>query len=156
VIVSPENDAVTPESTLNTRLVWLALIVTPAAGPLMCTIPLLSSSWPLLRVIVCGVLKFVSPETFWALNTIVSKVATGFKAVGGVHVGVRVGDRGAQRAGARVVRVRHDVGLRSSRQQRALLQNHQAGPQPPLFPLPQPLLGLDRSPSASSLIVFSG
>src|SRR5262249_12800459 len=56
VIVSPERDAVTPPSIWNTRLALLPLIVTPAAGPVIVSVPLvlLSSSWVPVRVIVCG------------------------------------------------------------------------------------------------------
>ena len=46
-------------STWNTRLSPPPLTVTPAAGPVIVSVPvvLLSSSWPPVRVIVCGVLK---------------------------------------------------------------------------------------------------
>ena len=56
MIVSPEIDAVTPASTWNTRLAPPPLTVTPAAGPVIVSVPvvLLSSSWPPVRVIVCG------------------------------------------------------------------------------------------------------
>ena len=65
VIVSPEIDAVTPPSTWNTRLSPPPLTVTPAFGPVIVSVPLvsLSSSWVPVRVIVCGV-----------LNTVLSKV----------------------------------------------------------------------------------
>ena len=65
VIVSPEIDAVTPPSTWNTRLSPPPLTVTPAFGPVIVSVPVvsLSSSWPPVRVIVCGV-----------LNTVLSKV----------------------------------------------------------------------------------
>ena len=48
MIVSPEIDAVTPASTWNTRLSPPPLTVTPAAGPVIVSVPLvlLSSSWP--------------------------------------------------------------------------------------------------------------
>ena len=48
VIVSPEIDAVTPASTWNTRLRPPPLTVTPAAGPVIVSVPVvsLSSSWP--------------------------------------------------------------------------------------------------------------
>ena len=39
VIVSPEIDAVTPASTWNTRLVPPPLTVTPAAGPVIVSVP---------------------------------------------------------------------------------------------------------------------
>ena len=47
VIVSPEIDAVTPASTWNTRLSPPPLTVTPAAGPVIVSVPVvsLSSSW---------------------------------------------------------------------------------------------------------------
>ncbi len=64
-------DAVTPASTWKTRVALLPLTVTPAVGPVICTVPLLSSSWPLVRVILCGVLKFVSPAMVAVLNAIV-------------------------------------------------------------------------------------
>jgi hypothetical protein len=59
VIVSPEMDAVTPVSTWNTRFCPPPLIVTPPAGPVIVSVPVmsLSSSWPWVRVIVWGVLK---------------------------------------------------------------------------------------------------
>ena len=61
MIVSPEMDAVTPPSTWNTRLSPPPLTVTPAAGPVIVSVPvvLLSSSWVPVRVIVCGVAKTV-------------------------------------------------------------------------------------------------
>ena len=61
VIVSPEIDAVTPPSTWNTRLGPPPLTVTPAAGPVIVSVPVvsLSSSWVPVRVIVCGVLNTV-------------------------------------------------------------------------------------------------
>ena len=64
VIVIPEMDAVTPESTWNTRLSPPALTVTPAFGPVIVTdsFAVLSSSWVPPRVIVCAVLKNV-PNT---------------------------------------------------------------------------------------------
>ena len=48
VIVIPEIDAVTPGSTWNTRLAPPPLTVTPAAGPVIVSFPVvsLSSSWP--------------------------------------------------------------------------------------------------------------
>ena len=59
VIVSPEMDAVTPASTWNTRLFPPASTVTPAAGPVIVSVPVvsLSSSWPPVRSIVCGVVE---------------------------------------------------------------------------------------------------
>ena len=39
VIVSPEIDAVTLALTWNTRLAWLPLTVTPAAGPVIVSVP---------------------------------------------------------------------------------------------------------------------
>ena len=39
VIVSPEIDAVTLALTWNTRLAWLPLTVTPAAGPVIVCVP---------------------------------------------------------------------------------------------------------------------
>ena len=59
VIVSPEIDAVTPASTWNTRLSPPPLTVTPAFGPVIVSVPVvsLSSSWVPVRVIVCGVLN---------------------------------------------------------------------------------------------------
>ena len=64
VIVSPEIDAVTPASTWNTRLAPLPLTVTPAAGPVIVSVPVvsLSSSWRRLRVIVCGVVNTVGSK----------------------------------------------------------------------------------------------
>ena len=63
LIVIPEIDAVTPPSIWNTRLAPPPLTVTPAFGPVIVSVPVisLSSSWPRvgLRVIVCGVLKTV-------------------------------------------------------------------------------------------------
>ena len=61
MIVSPEIDAVTFESTWSTRLSPRPLTVTPAAGPVIVSVPLvlLSSSWLPLRKIVCGVSKTV-------------------------------------------------------------------------------------------------
>ena len=48
MIVSPEIDAVTLASTWNTRLAPPPLTVTPAAGPVIVSVPVvsLSSSWP--------------------------------------------------------------------------------------------------------------
>ena len=66
--------AVTFESIWNTRLWLLPLTVTPFAGPLIWTFPLLSSSWPPVRVIVRGVLKSVWPVMGVVLNMIVSTV----------------------------------------------------------------------------------
>ena len=65
VIVIPEIDAVTLASTWNTWLAPPALTVTPAFGPLIVSLPVvsLSSSWVPFRVIVCGV-----------MNTVLSKV----------------------------------------------------------------------------------
>ncbi len=65
MIVIPERDTVTPPSTWNTRLEWLPLTVTPAAGPVIVSVPvvLLNSSWVPLKVIVIAV-----------LNTVLSKV----------------------------------------------------------------------------------
>ena len=59
VMVSPEIVAVTPLSTWNTRPALLPLTVTPAAGPVIVVAPVVSvsSSWPPVRVIVCGVLN---------------------------------------------------------------------------------------------------
>ncbi len=56
MIVSPEMDAVTPDSTWNTRLSPPPLTVTPAAGPVIVSVPLvlLSASWPPVSVIVCA------------------------------------------------------------------------------------------------------
>src|SRR5262245_22014105 len=64
VIVSPEIGAVTPPSIWNTRLALLPLIVTPAAGPVIVSVPLVSvsSSWPPLRVIVRAVLNTVGSK----------------------------------------------------------------------------------------------
>ena len=47
MIVSPEIDAVTPASTWNTRLAPPPLTVTPAFGPVIVSVPVvsLSSSW---------------------------------------------------------------------------------------------------------------
>ena len=47
LIVRPEIDAVTPGSTWNTRLALLPETVTPAAGPVIVSVPVvsLSSSW---------------------------------------------------------------------------------------------------------------
>ena len=72
------------------------LTVTPAAGPVIVSVPLvsLSSSWPEVRVIVCGVAKAVG-----------SKVM-----VVGTLLGVGVEDRLAERAGAAVVGVAHHEG----------------------------------------------
>jgi hypothetical protein len=65
VMVRPLKLAVTPASTWNTRLAPPPLTVTPAAGPVIVSVPVvsLSSSWVPFRVIVCGV-----------LNTVLSKV----------------------------------------------------------------------------------
>ena len=59
MIVSPEIDAVTPPSTWNTRLSPPPLTVTPAFGPVIVSVPVVSvsSSWVPVRVIVCGVLN---------------------------------------------------------------------------------------------------
>ncbi len=61
VIARPEMDAATPPSIWNTRLTLLPLTVTPAAGPVMVSVPLvlLSSSCVPVSVIVCGVAKTV-------------------------------------------------------------------------------------------------
>ena len=87
MIVSPEIDAVTPASTWNTRLSPPPLTVTPAAGPVIVSVPvvLLSSSWVPVRVIVCGV-----------LNTVLSKVM--FEFPEGVGVGEDDGLTQAQEA----------------------------------------------------------
>src|SRR5262249_32588051 len=65
VIVSPEKDPVTFESTRNTRLALLPLTVTPAAGPVIVVAPVvsLSSSWLPPRVIVFAVLNTVLSKT---------------------------------------------------------------------------------------------
>ena len=57
--------AVTPPSTWNTRLAPPALIVTPACGPLIVSVPVMSdsSSWPPVRAIVCGVWNTVMSKT---------------------------------------------------------------------------------------------
>ena len=54
-MVSPEIDAVTPESIWNTRLVLSPLTVTPAVGPVIVCVPpvLVSSSWLPSSVMVC-------------------------------------------------------------------------------------------------------
>ena len=61
VIVSPEIDAVTPESTWNTRLSPPPLTVTPVAGPVIVSVAVvsLSVSWVPVRVIVWGEEKTV-------------------------------------------------------------------------------------------------
>ena len=48
VMVRPESEAVTPELTWKTRLRPPPLTVTPAAGPVMVSVPpvSLSTSWP--------------------------------------------------------------------------------------------------------------
>ena len=64
VIVSPEIEAVTNASTWKTRLAPPPLTVTPAAGPVIVSVPvvLLSSSWVPVRVIVCGRLEHVGSK----------------------------------------------------------------------------------------------
>ena len=54
----------TPLSTWNTRLSPPPLTVTPAAGPVIVCVPLvsLSSSWPPVRVIVWAVAKTVGSK----------------------------------------------------------------------------------------------
>ena len=63
MIVIPEIDAVTLALTWNTRLAPPPLTVTPAAGPVIVCVPLvsLSMSWVPVRVIVWGVFQIV-PE----------------------------------------------------------------------------------------------
>ncbi len=65
LIVSSDREADAPGLMANTRLALLPLIVTPAAGPVIVSVPVvsLSSSWVPARVIVFGV-----------LNTVLSKV----------------------------------------------------------------------------------
>src|SRR6516225_7165768 len=67
VMVSPEIIALTLASILNTRLALLPLTVTPAAGPVIVSLPLvlLSSSWAPLRMIVRGVAKTVGSKVIW-------------------------------------------------------------------------------------------
>ena len=60
MIVSPDRAAEAPASIWNTRLEPPPLTVTPAAGPLIVVVAVsVSSSWPPVRVIVCGVLNAV-------------------------------------------------------------------------------------------------
>ena len=141
VIVSPEIDAVTLASTWNTRLSPPPLTVTPAAGPVIVCVPVvsLSSSWVPLRVIVCGVLKTVAVE------------------------GDRVGPRGRIRHGDRLAQVdlagdgRVGGVVHDERgQQPAVLQRHQRRPHPPPFPgldRPAPRCFADLSPSRDSWFV---
>ena len=84
-------------------------MVKPAAGPVIVSVPVvsLSSSWPELRVIVCGVAKAVG-----------SKVI-----VVGTPLGVGVEDRLAERAGAAVVGVAHQ----EAGQEASVLHDLQAG-----------------------------
>ena len=64
VIVSPEIDAVTPTSTWNTRLALLPLTVTPAVGPVIVSVPVVSrsSSGAPPSVIVCAVAKTIASK----------------------------------------------------------------------------------------------
>jgi hypothetical protein len=59
--IAKQTGAVTPASIWSTRLALLPLIVTPAAEPVIVSVPVvsLSSSWPPVRVIVCEVAKTV-------------------------------------------------------------------------------------------------
>ena len=63
-MVRPLRVAVTPLSTWNTRNSPPPLTVTPAAGPMIVSVPLvlLSSSWPAVNVIVWAVAKTVGVE----------------------------------------------------------------------------------------------
>ena len=88
-----------------------------------------SASWPLVRVIVCGV-----------LNTVLSK-----SIVSGPPVRIRLADRPAQGAGAAVVK---RAGYGERRQQSAVLQRQQGRPHPPpspRFDRPPPELFAHRS-----------
>ena len=79
MIVSPEIDAVTPESTWNTRLVPPPLTVTPAAGPVIVSVPLvsLSSSWPSDNVIVWAVAKTVGSKVIvWPGTALAAAIAS--------------------------------------------------------------------------------
>src|SRR5262249_13883167 len=60
-----EMDAVTIPSTWKTRLNPPPLTVTPAAGPVIASVPVvsLSSSWPPVRLIVLAVLNTVLSKT---------------------------------------------------------------------------------------------
>ena len=62
--MTPEKVAVTPASTLNTRLIPPPLTVTPAAGATKASIPVVfaNSSCPSVRVIVCGVANTVESK----------------------------------------------------------------------------------------------
>ena len=90
MIVSPEMDAVTPASTWNTRLCPPPLTVTPAAGPVIVSVPvvLLSSSCVPVRVIVCGVLEH-------------GRIEGDLRVSRGIGVGEDDGLRQAQEAGSR-------------------------------------------------------
>jgi hypothetical protein len=78
-MVTPEIDVVTPWSTWKTRLCPPPLIVTPPAGPVIVSVPVvsLSSSWPEVRVIVCGVANAVGSKVIvWASPTaLASRIA---------------------------------------------------------------------------------
>ena len=129
MIVSPEIDAVTPPSIWNTRLALLPLTVTPAAGPVIVSVPVvsLSSSWVPFRVIVCGVAKTVvsksivlAPPVEFAWP-IASRRSSGQTAVVGraVH-----GERGQQRrssSASKVGRIRR-APFRASTVPRPLLR----------------------------------
>ena len=79
MIVIPEIDAVTPLSIWNTRLAPPAFTVTPAAGPMIVVVPVvsLSSSWPRAKLIVCGVLNtFLSKVIVWPGTTLAPAIAS--------------------------------------------------------------------------------
>ena len=129
VIVSPEIDAVTPPSTWNTRLSPPPLIVTPAAGPVIVGVPLVSLSS--------------------------TAAGQGDRLRRAEDRGIeddRVGSRanwpgGSPIAGCPVLPFVGKVLLTTKgRQEPALLQRHQRRPHPPPFP------GLDRTPPATTLI----
>ena len=129
VIVSPEIVAVTPPSTWNTRLCSPPLTVTPALGPVIVSVPVVSvsSSWV--------------PVKGDHLRRLEHRFVKGDRL--GPTGRIRLADRPSQAAGAAVVK---RAGDGERRQQPAVLERQHRRPHPP------PLPGLDRSPPASPLI----
>ncbi len=123
VIVSPEIDAVTPPSTWNTRLCPPPLTVTPAVGPVIVSVPVvsLSSSWPAAQGD--------------RLRRLEHRLVKGDRL--GAPVRIRLDDRLAQvdlASDGRVGGVVHD----DRGQQLAVLQRQQRRPHPPPVAGPRP------------------
>ena len=115
MIVRPLIDAVTPGSTWNTRLALLPLTVTPAAGPVIVSVPVvsLSSSWAPVSVIVCALAKTVGSKV------IVSVAAQGIGQVDRLAQ-VELARGRDQAVGGRVDHQRASLGLEGADVDRAV------------------------------------